>query len=223
MGALEGQIALVTGASRGIGAAVAKRLAKEGAQLILVARTKKKLEAVDDEIQEAGGKPATLVPLDLKDSPKIYELADEILKRHSKLDILFGNAGHLGELSPITHTSTKLYYEIMEVNCNANFHLVRAFDPLLQHSKSAKAIFNGSSVAQFGLPYWGAYSMSKSALEAMVNVYREESKKAGIMVDMYQPGIVATQMRALAFPGEDASNLKSTDEAAEEFFQKYFT
>ncbi len=167
---LQGQVALVTGASRGIGAATAKMLAAKGAHVVLIARTVGGLEAVDDDIRAAGGK-ATLVPLDLSQHEMIDALAASIYERWGRLDILVGNAGMLGSLTPIAHADPKQWAQIMDVNVTANYRLIRAMDPLLRQSSHGKVVFVTSGVARTPTPFWGLYAASKAALEHLVHTY----------------------------------------------------
>jgi NAD(P)-dependent dehydrogenase (short-subunit alcohol dehydrogenase family) len=216
---LAGRIALVTGASRGIGAAVAKRLAAEGAHVVLVARTVGGLEAVDDEIEAAGG-TATLVPLDLAEHDAIDRLGAALYERYGRLDILVGNAAILGSLSPLGHFEPALWQEVMAINLTANWRLIRSMDPLLRQAEAGRAIFVTSGAAKAALPYWGAYAASKAALEAMVRVYAGEvgniSKLRVILID---PGIVRTALRAQAFPGENPASLASPENVAPAFIE----
>lgn len=204
---LQDKIALITGASRGIGAAVAKRFAAEGAQVILAARTVGGLEEVDDAIRKAGGKPAVLVPLDLKEWDKIDHLGAVIGERFKRLDILVGNAAILGELSPLPHIEPKLWQEVMMTNVTANYRLLRICDPLLKTSEAGRAMFVTSGITQAAFPYWGPYAVSKSALETLVKTYAAEIAKTAVRANLIDPGIVRTHMRAAAFPGEDAMAL----------------
>ena len=207
---LNGRIALVTGASRGIGAAVAKRFAAEGAQLVLTARSVGGLEEVDDEICKAGGS-ATLVPLDLREGDRIDALGAELYKRFGKLDILVGNAGVLGDLSPIHHVAPKVWQEVIDVNLTANWRLIRAMDPLLRASEAGRAMFVSSGVAQGAFPYWGPYAVSKAALEMLVKTYASETAKTNLRVNFIDPGVVRTNMRAAAMPGEDPASLPAPE------------
>jgi NAD(P)-dependent dehydrogenase (short-subunit alcohol dehydrogenase family) len=200
--ALQNRIALVTGASRGIGQAVAVRFAREGAHVILAARNKNGLEATDDMVRASGG-TATLVQLDLTEPEKIEALANQVLERFQKLDILVGNAGQLGELTPIAHLSAEVWDNVMAVNLSANFHLIRCFDPLLKKSEAGRAMFVSSDVASGIYPYWGAYAVSKSALEMLVNLYAAENAKTNLRINLVDPGEVRTSMNAQAFPGVD--------------------
>jgi NAD(P)-dependent dehydrogenase (short-subunit alcohol dehydrogenase family) len=213
---LEGRLALVTGASRGIGAAVARRFAAEGAHLILVARTVGGLEEIDDEIR-AGGGSATLAPLDLRDFDKLDQMGASLYERFGKLDVLVGNAGVLGALSPMGHTTPKLWSEIIDVNLTANWRLIRSLDPLLRRSASGRAIFTTCAAGRETLPYWGAYAASKAALEAMARIYAGEMARTSVRVNLVDPGAVATKLRLQAFPAEDRSKLRQPEEVVEPF------
>ena len=215
-GRLTDRIALVTGASRGIGAAVAKRFAAEGARLILVARTTGGLEEVDDAIRAARGEEdgATLVPLDLRDPAAIDSLGAAVHERFGKLDVLVGNAGVLGELSPVGHIEPQVWDEVMAVNVTANWRLIRSLDPLLQVSTAGRAIFVTSGAASMVLPYWGAYAVSKAALEMLVKTYAAENEKTNVRANILDPGVVRTAMRTKAMPGEDPMTLPEPDSIA---------
>lgn len=216
-GQLEGRIAVVTGASRGLGAAVAKRFAREGAQLVLIARTQGGLEEVDDAVRAEGG-TATLVPLDLRDFEALDRLGAALHERHGKLDILVGNAGILGPLSPVGHIDPDRWQQVMDINLTANWRLIRSLDPLLRQSDAGRAIFVSSGVAGFTKPYWGAYAASKAALEMMVKVYAAEVERiTPVRANILDPGVVRTAMRAEAFPGEDPMSLPHPDDIAEIF------
>lgn len=206
-GRLAGRVALVTGASRGIGRAVALAFASEGAHVVAVARTQGALEELDDDIKAAGG-AATLCPLDLLKPDGIDGMAVAVAERWGKLDILVGNAGMLGRLSPLGHLPPKDWEQAFAVNVHANFRLIRAFDPLLRRSESGRAIFVTSGAARKGLPYWGLYGATKAALEAMVRSWAAEIEQTPIRANMVSPGPVRTAMRALAFPGENPDSLK---------------
>ncbi len=208
---------MITGASRGIGAAVARRFAAEGAQVVLVARTVGALEEVDDQIREATGRHATLVPLDLQVGDKIDQLAAAVYQRFEKLDILVGNAGALGILSPIGHIDPKIWEQVFAVNVTANWRLIRDFDPLLRASGSGRAMFVTSGAARDPRAYWSAYAASKAALEAMVQSYAAETAKTSLRINLIDPGVVRTSMRATAFPGEDPTTLPAPDEITETF------
>jgi NAD(P)-dependent dehydrogenase (short-subunit alcohol dehydrogenase family) len=218
MGKLTGRVALVTGASRGIGAAVAKRFAAEGAHMVLVARTVGGLEEVDDAIQEAGGS-ATLVPLDLKDFEAIDRLGGALYERYGKLDILVGNAGQLGTLSPMGHIDPPVWDDVMAVNVTANWRLIRSMDPLLRQSDAGRAIFVTSGVGSGVFPYWGAYAVSKAALEMMVRTYAGETTKTRLRVNLLDPGAVRTGMRAAAFPGENPATLPPPESVVPQFLE----
>lgn len=213
---LKDKIALVTGASRGIGAAVAKRYAKEGAHVILVARTSGALEAVDDEIQAAGGS-ATLVPLDLLEYDKIDALGQAIFERFGRLDILVGNAAMLGMLTPVGHIKPSAWEKVMGLNVTANWRLIRSMDALLKAAPAGRALFVTSGVTESIHPYWGAYAVSKAALEALVKTYAAEVATSSLKVNLVDPGVVATRMRAEAMPGENPATLPSPEAITEIF------
>jgi NAD(P)-dependent dehydrogenase (short-subunit alcohol dehydrogenase family) len=212
-------VALITGASRGIGAAVARRFAAEGARLILAARTVGGLEETDDAIRQAGGERATLVPLDLGQGDQIDQLGAAIYERFGRLDVLVGNAGTAGTLSPVGHVSPKDWDEVMAVNVTANFRLIRSMDPLLRQSDSGRAIFVTSGLAQRAIAYWGPYAASKAALEMLVRIYAAEVEKTKVRVNLLNPGIARTASRAKAFPGEDPSTVPSPDTKTERFVE----
>lgn len=217
-GTLEGRVAVVTGASRGIGAAVAKGLAAEGAHVVLVARTKAGLEEVDDAIRGAGGS-ATLVPMDLLDYEAIDRLGGAIWERWKKLDILIANAGQLGVLTPVHQYDPKLWQEVLAVNVVANQRLVRSLDPLLRQSDAGRAIFVTSGAAQGERAFWGAYAVSKAALEAMVRSYAAETRTTALRVNILDPGATRTGMRAAAYPGEDPEKLKTPEALVPRFLE----
>jgi NAD(P)-dependent dehydrogenase (short-subunit alcohol dehydrogenase family) len=203
---LEGRVAVVTGASRGIGAAVAERFAMEGAHIIAVARTVGGLEDLDDRVQAAGS-TSTLVPLDITDYDGIDRLGGAIAERWGKLDVLVGNAAILGSLTPMGHIKPADWDQIMAVNVTANWRLIRSLDPLLRASDAGRAMFVTSGVAKGGFAYWGGYAISKAALECMVTTYAAELGKTNARANIIEPGIVRTAMRAAAMPGEDPSTL----------------
>lgn len=215
-GRLEGRIALITGASRGIGAAVAKRFAAEGAHLILTARTVGGLEEVDDAVKAAGGQ-ATLVPADLTEMDKIDQIGGALNQRFGRLDILVGNAATLGILSPVAHVAPAVWEEALTLNATVNYRLIRSVDPLLRLSDAGRAIFVTSGAAQGSFPYWGPYAAGKAALEALVRSYAGEIAKTGIRANLIDPGSVRTALRAEAFPGEDASRLMAPEDVTELF------
>ena len=201
-----GRIVLVTGASRGIGYATAKHLAAAGAHVIATARTQGGLEDLDDEIKSAGGL-CTLVPMDLKDGDSIDRLGKALHERFDKLDGLLLNAGQLGDITPLPHTKPKDWDSIISTNLTANYRLIRALDPLLRASDAGRVAVLTSSVAQSHRAYWGAYAISKAGLEAMANIYAQETEVTAVRVNIYDPGATRTAMRAKAVPGEDASTL----------------
>src|SRR6185369_4408624 len=203
---LEGRIALVTGASRGIGRAATLALAKAGAHVILVARTVGGLEEADDEIQKMGG-TATLVPMNLRDGDAIDRLGASIFERWGRLDAFFGNAGVLGQLTPLAHLEPKVFQEVMEVNVSANWRLIRSLDPLLRLSDAGRALFVTSGAARKHTAYWGAYSISKAALESMALTYAQECEGTKVKVNLINPGPMRTAMRRKAMPGEDPATL----------------
>ncbi len=210
------KIALITGASRGIGAAVAERFAREGAHLVLVARTVGGLEEVDDKVRAAGGS-ATLVPVDLRDFVKIDELAARILDRWGRLDILVGNAAEFGVFSPLGHINPATWSEVMDLNLTANWRLIRAMDPLLRAAPAGRAIFVTSGVSRGVHPYWGPYAVSKAGLEMLVKVYAGEITKTRVCANLIDPGVVRTRLRARVFPGEDPARLPSPQSVADAF------
>lgn len=215
---LSGRIALVTGASRGIGRAVARRFAAEGARLILVARTSGGLEEVDDEVRNAGGEPAMLVPLDLCQGDLVDQLGAALHERFGRLDILVGNAAMLGGLRPVGHYPPDVWENVIALNLTANWRLIRSLDPLLRLSTAGRAMFVTSGVTEGTPPaYWGAYTASKAALEALVRTYAAELKRTNLKVNIIDPGASATNMRAEAFPGEDPNTLATPDEITELF------
>jgi len=253
-GQLAGRVAVVTGASRGVGAAIAKRYAAEGAHLVLVARGNKDLEAIDDAVREAGGAAiakryaaegahlvlvargnkdleaiddavreaggtATLVPLDLMDGAGIDRLGGAIAERYGRLDILVGNAGLLGPITPLSHVKPEMWERVMAVNVNANWHLIRSFDALLRAADAGRAIFVTSGVTRGARAYWGAYATSKAALEMLVATYAEETAKTSVRVNLVNPGAVRTGMRAKAMPGEDPMTLPPPEAVTDVFVE----
>lgn len=215
---LKDRIALVTGASRGIGRAVALAYAREGAHIIAVARTAGALEELDDEIREIGGN-ATLIQLNLNHGKKVDALGPSLYERWGKLDILVGNAGILGPLSPLGHVSERDWEQVLTINVTANWRLIRTLDPLLRKSDAGRAIFVSSGAAQKCRPYWGPYSVSKAALEALVKTYAGEVENSPVRANLLNPGPVATGMRAKAMPGEDPETLPKPEDLAELFIE----
>jgi NAD(P)-dependent dehydrogenase (short-subunit alcohol dehydrogenase family) len=207
---LAGRLALVTGATRGIGRAVALAYAKEGAHLILVGRTTGALEEADDEIRALGGN-ATLLTLDLRNHDKIDALGPTIYQRWQKLDILVGNAGVLGPLSPLGHVTADAWDEVLDVNLTANWRLIRTLDPVLRRSDAGRAIFVSSGAAVGPRAYWGPYAVSKAGLEALVKTYAHEVENTPVRANLINPGPTRTGMRAKAFPGEAPESLKAPD------------
>lgn len=211
---LSGKTALVTGASRGIGYAAALALAKAGAHVLALARTTGGLEELDDEITAAGGK-ASLIPLDLADPEAIERLGPALAARFPKLDILIANAAVLGELTPLTDISEKIWKATLDVNLTANWRLLKTLDPLLRTSGAARVVFLTSRVGgEIARPFWGGYAISKAALEMMAKIYAAETKIAGIRVAIIDPGPMRTRMRAQAMPGEDPDTLPDPSELA---------
>ena len=210
---LADRIALVTGASRGIGAALALQLAAAGAHVIAVARTVGGLEELDDKIKAAGGS-ATLVPLDVKDSDGIARLALALHERYGHLDVLIGNAGILGPLSPLGHIERTDWDNLVAVNITANWQLIRTMDPLLKAAPAGRAVFLTSAVAHMGRAYWGPYSASKAALEVLVRTYAAESATTNVRANLFSPGPTRTRMYASAFPGIDPMTLPTPEEVA---------
>jgi NAD(P)-dependent dehydrogenase (short-subunit alcohol dehydrogenase family) len=215
-GRLLGRLALVTGASRGIGAAVARHFAAEGADLVLVARTVGGLEEVDDAVR-AAGRRATLVPLDLTDLEAIDRLGHAIAERHGRLDVLVGNAGELGPLTPAPQIAPRDWDRVIAVNLTANWRLIRRMDPLLRRSQAGRAIFVTAEVARAPRPYWGAYAASKAGLEALVRSYAAELANSTVRVNLVDPGRVRTALRARAYPGEDRAALPTPADVTEIF------
>ena len=211
---LTGRIALVTGASRGIGYATARALAGAGAQIIAVARTQGGLEELDDEIRKGGGS-ATLVPLSLTDFDGIARLGAALNERHGKIDILVGNAGVAGPSSPLGHIDLKPWNDVLAVNVTANFQLIRCMEPLLKKSDAGRAVFITSGVANKATGYLGPYAASKAALEALARVWAHETASTPLRVNLFNPGPIRTHMRATVFPGEDPMTLDTPEQAAE--------
>jgi NAD(P)-dependent dehydrogenase (short-subunit alcohol dehydrogenase family) len=211
---LAGRLALVTGASRGIGAATAEELARAGAHVILVARTAKALEDVEERIHAAGGS-ATIAPLDLTDGQSIGKLAAAIAERWEKLDILVLNAAILGSLTPVQGIDPKEYARVLTLNVGANQALIAAFDPLLKKASQADVVGLTSTVGGEPRAFWGAYGSSKAALENLLGAYADETEYTGkIRVHIVNPGPTRTRMRALAYPGEEPESVKPPEAVA---------
>jgi NAD(P)-dependent dehydrogenase (short-subunit alcohol dehydrogenase family) len=210
---LTDRIALVTGASRGIGAAVALQLAEGGAHVIAVARTVGGLEELDDKINAAGG-TATLVPLDVKDTEGIGRLAGALKERYGRIDVLIGNAGILTTPSPLSHIEQKQWDDVLAVNVTANWHLIRACDELLKASDAGRAVFITSAVAYLARPYFGLYAASKAALDALARTYAAECASTNVRVNLFSPGQTRTRMIRTAFPGIDPETLPTPEQVA---------
>jgi NAD(P)-dependent dehydrogenase (short-subunit alcohol dehydrogenase family) len=213
---LADRIALVTGASRGIGFATALTLAKAGAHIIAVARTVGGLEELDDAIRAAcGGESATLVPVDLDDFDGIARLALALNARYQRLDILIGNAGMLGPVSPLGHVEPKEFERMMRINVTANLQLIRCMDPLLRRADAGRAVFISSGAAHNARAYVGPYSISKAALEMLARTYAAETVTTRVRVNLINPGATRTRMRAQFMPGEDPETLPLPERVVE--------
>ena len=217
-GRLEGRIALITGASRGIGAAGARRFAREGAHLVLVARTVGGLEEIDDAIRAAGG-AATCAPFDLLDYPAIDRLGGVIAERYGRLDVLVGNAAMLGGLRPMGHYPTEDWENLFALNVTANWRLIRSFDALLRASDAGRAIFVTAAAGRRHTAYWGAYAASKAALESMAMTYAAELTKTDVKVNLIEPVATRSRLRAEAMPGEDPQSLPHPDDITDAFVE----
>ncbi len=215
---LKDRIALITGASRGLGKAIALAYAGEGAHVLLLARSLTTLGRVDDEIKAAGG-TASLIPLDLADGPAIDALGPSLYERFDRLDILVGNAAILGALSPLPHVASPHWEKVLAVNLTANWRLIRTLDPLLRRSEAGRAIFVTSSVARSARAYWAPYSVSKAALETLAKTYANETSGTPIRVNLVDPGAMATRIRAEAYPGEDQATLPSPEAVTQTFVE----
>jgi NAD(P)-dependent dehydrogenase (short-subunit alcohol dehydrogenase family) len=211
---LASRIALVTGASRGIGYATARALTKAGAHVIALARTQGGLEELDDEIRKDGGS-ATLVPLNLTDSDGITRLGAALHERHGRLDILVGNAGVAGPSSPLGHIELKSWNEVLAINLSANFQLIRCMEPLLRASDAGRAVFVTSAAASQANAYLGPYAASKAALETLARAWAQETASTPLRVNLFNPGPTRTRMRATVFPGEDPQTLETPEQVAE--------
>lgn len=210
---LQGRIALITGASRGIGAATAVELARLGAHVVLIARTQGGLEETDDTIRAAGG-AATLLPMDLRKPESLDPVGPSLLQRFGRLDILVHNAGALGKLTPVGHIVPKDLDECVAVNLLAGYRLIRTCAPLLTASDAGRAVFVTSHVAQEPRAYWGAYAATKAAMEALARTWADETENTALRVNMFDPGRTATRMRATAYPGEDPRTLPAPADRA---------
>lgn len=213
MATFDKPVALVTGASRGIGYSVALQLAQRGVHVVALARTKAGLEQLDDAIQAASGS-CTLMPYDLLKGDLIEGIGPLLFDKFGRLDILVGNAGMLGGLVPLAQTDPSMWDRVFALNVTANLRLIRTCDPLLRAAPKASAIFVTSGAAQSCKAFWGAYAASKAALDAMVKVYANEIAHTNVRVDIFNPGGTRTAMRAQAFPGEDPMTLPTADDVA---------
>ena len=215
-----GKLALVTGASRGIGAATAEALAAAGAHVILTARTAAALEEIEERIHQAGGS-ATIAPLDLTNGEAIGKLAAAIGERWQALDILILNAAMLGSLTPVEHIDPKEFSRLLTLNLAANQALIGAFDQMLRRSERAEVVAVTSSVGSEPRAFWGAYGASKAALETLVGAYADETRHSGkVRVHIVDPGATRTRMRALAFPGEEPDALKPPEVVARAILER---
>jgi NAD(P)-dependent dehydrogenase (short-subunit alcohol dehydrogenase family) len=210
---LEGKVALVTGASRGLGYATALNLAKEGAHIVATARTRGGLEELDDAVK-AVGSTTTLVPMNITDFDAIDRLGAAIFERWKKLDILIGNAGTLGKLTPLAHLEPKVWDESLAINVTSNYRLIRSMDTLLQAAPHGRAVFVTSGLAYKCFPYWGTYAIGKAALEALMKTYAAEVATTNLRVNCFSPGPTRTKMRATAMPGEDPETLPTADDVS---------
>lgn len=216
MAVLKGKVALITGATRGLGAAIAKRYAQEGADLVVLSRDIAQLEVLDDSLASYDVN-VTLVPYDLKDYTSLSHLARAIADRYGRLDILVGNAAILGMLGPIQQIQTSTWQDVIDINLTANWHLLKFLDPLLRQSSAGRAIFITSEVAHNILPYWSAYSVSKAALENMVMLYAHENLNSLLRVNLVDPGNIRTAMHAEACPGINPLSIPSPEDFTDVF------
>jgi len=214
----DGKLALVTGATRGIGWAVAQALAAEGAHVLMLGRTRGALEELYDLITKADGE-ATGVPLDLTDGDALDRLGAYIAERWGKLDMLVGNAGVLGPLTPVSHIDPDELAKVLAVNVTANARLIRAMEPLLMQADAPRAVFTTSGAAQKCRPFWGAYSTGKAALDALVKSWAHEHENDALRINLLSPGPIRTAMRAQAMPGEDPVTLPSPADLAPLFLE----
>ncbi|MCR9222779.1 MAG: SDR family NAD(P)-dependent oxidoreductase [Hyphomonas sp.] len=210
---MDKRITLVTGASQGIGRAACLALAKAGHHVIGLARSKKALEALDDEIRAAGGS-MTLIPFDLKDAAAYEPLGQAINEKFGRLDGLLGNAGLLGHIGPLQAGGERQFNETIDVNLSANWRLIRVMDPLLRRSEAPRAVFVTSGVVPRPRAFWGPYQASKAGLEALVYAWADENEQTALRVNLFDPGATRTQMRADAMPGEDPMTLPSAEAVA---------
>ena len=211
---MKNKIALITGASRGLGRSVAKSLAKKGVELILVARTISALEELDDEIKSIGSK-STIVPMDLEDNEAIDILGGEIHKKWGKLDILVSSAATVGEVTPVSHLDPKIWNKVINLNLSVNFRLIRSFEPLLKKSNQSYAIFISDNNSKLSKPFWAPYSISKLGLETLIEIWKKEITRTNIKAIIFEPGDMKTAMRASFMPGEKNKNLNNPEDISE--------
>jgi NAD(P)-dependent dehydrogenase (short-subunit alcohol dehydrogenase family) len=210
---LDGLVALVTGASRGIGAAAAIELARRGAHVVLTARSDGGLAETDDAIQ-ALGRQATLLPLDLMESEQLDTIGPSLYARFKRLDILVGNAGALGTLTPVPHITPRDWAEVVSVNMTASWRLIRTCAPLLLAAPAGRAVFVTSGIVRRPTAYWGAYGATKAGLEHLVLSWAEETRKTRLRINLFDPGVVATRLRKAAMPGENQAALRQPADVA---------
>ncbi|MBT4695702.1 MAG: SDR family NAD(P)-dependent oxidoreductase [Alphaproteobacteria bacterium] len=211
---MKNKIALITGASRGLGRSVAKSLAKKGVELILVARTISALEELDDEIKSIGSK-STIVPMDLEDNEAIDVLGGEIHKKWGKLDILVSSAATVGEVTPVSHLDPKIWNKVINLNLSVNFRLIRSFEPLLKKSNQSYAIFLSDNNSKLPKPFWAPYNISKLGLETLIEIWKKEITRTNIKAIIFEPGDMKTAMRASFMPGEKNKNLNNPEDISE--------
>jgi NAD(P)-dependent dehydrogenase (short-subunit alcohol dehydrogenase family) len=211
---LADRVALVTGATRGIGRATAILLARAGAHVVALGRTQGALEELDDAVR-AEGSSATLVPLDMRDYAGIYRLASSLDERYQRLDVVVGNAAIAGVRSPLDHFDPKAWDDLMAINVTANWHLIRAMNPLLKRSSAGRAVFITSGAATGARAYGAPYSVSKAALNVLARTYADETTSTAVRVNLFNPGPTRTRMRALVMPGEDPMTLPTPEQVAE--------
>jgi len=217
MTALKGRVALITGASRGIGAAIARRFSAEGAHVILTARTKAGLEEVDDQIRAAGAEQgATLLPMDIRNREDIDKMGAAIMQRFGRLDVFVANAAILGEMTPLSQVDPDGWDEIIDINLTAQWRMIRSLEPALLASPSGRALFLTSGVSG-GRAYWAGYAITKSAIDALARTWAQEMAKTNLKINLVNPGAVRTSMRADAYPGEDPETLPHPDEITDIF------
>lgn len=216
MGKFKNKIVLITGASRGLGAALSHRFAKEGATLILLAKRVDGLERLDAELDQYGVE-TTLVPLDLGKPDRLEALPQALGEKYGRLDVLIGNAALLNVLSPVTHFSPRDFQKIMDVNVTANWHLMAGMECLLKKSDNPREIFVTSGAAKHPEPYWGPYAASKAALDVLVKTYAAEMEKSGFKINLVDPGMMATDMLKQAMPGMDLENILSPEQVTDIF------